>query len=1750
MNYKGIFVAVLVLFCSKSAFTQCPGSLAIPTANIQNVTCHLGSNGGIIPNPTGGTPPYTYSWSPGGQTSKNISGLPVGLYTLTVTDANGCQATGRWHVNEAPYAGPGATSTSVCKGTQAVLTATGAGLGGVYRWYTSFATEIYDAETTGSFTTPKIKSSKNWFVSRVDAAGCESNRTRVTAAMRNPLYPVVDLDSSLIMHYKFSRNLADSTGRNPDASMFERTLYIPDKNSKPTSALGLSFTIGADDFGYVDFGNPTDLQTLTNKVTISVWMQRTLAIGTGPLINKWQSGNGFYIGTIVTNPNHPSGVERKVLWKISSTQIISNQPIPFNNDWHHIVCVYNGSELQVYQNGVFAGSTPCTGNIPATTVNMLMGRQADGLSSERFSGSVDELRIYNRALRPDEIKTIYNDESVAFSNSPVCAESTIDLSTFTVDQASYQWTGPASFTSSSQDPSITNAATSHAGTYALKVSKNGCTTPSQKAPVVVKSLPSTTISASGPTTFCEGNTITLTAPTAASWLWSTGATTRSITVNQSADYSVRVTNTGGCSKTSDPFPVTVTPVNDSPAFSKGNDIVIDEDVSAQVFPGWATSISAGPGETAQILSFQVSNDNNALFSVQPSVNASGDLIFTPAPNAYGTAQVTVSLKDDGGTACSGVDQSAEQVFTITINPVNDAPSFTKGPDIIENEDAGSIQITGWASNIFEGAVNEAAQALTFQVMNDNNSLFSVQPSVSPSGDLIFTAAANKFGTATVTVTLADDGGTDHGGADRNTQTFSIAINSVNDAPLFTKGSNITIDEDAAPQVFGAWATAISSGNAEESSQAFSFVTSNDNNGLFSVQPAINNSGDLTFTPVVNKSGTAIITVWLMDNGGTALGGSDQSGTQSFTITINAVNDAPSFVEGNDIVLNEDGGTQNIIGWATAITKGPADEFGQTLSFVVVNDRTDLFSIQPALDASGTLTFTLSGNQSGVAIVGVIITDDGGTANGGVDQSVQQHFMITINSVNDAPTFLKGNDIVINEDDGPQAISAWASGISAGAENETSQTLAFEVSNDNNALFTAQPSLNAAGNLTFAPGADVSGIAHVTLFLKDNGGTANGGTDRSIVQDFVITIHAVNDVPSFTKGGDIAISEDAGAQHVGTWATNISAGPANEVSQILTFDVAIENAALFAVPPSINALGDLSFTPAPDVSGISTVSVSLHDNGGTAFGGLNESVAQTFTITINPVNDAPSFTRGQDVVVNEDDGVQTFAAWASQISAGQHESSQAILFQVNNDNNALFTVQPSVDASGDLSFTLAPDVFGEATVTLSVRDDGGTMNGGMDRSGDQNFTITINPVNDAPAFTRGDDIVIYEDDPAQLLSACAKDIFPGKNESTQSLTFDISNDNSALFSVQPFLNAAGDLSFTPASHMSGMATLTLALRDDGGTANGGADRSTTQTFTITIRRINHAPSFDKGQDVVVNEDAATYKKLWATQISAGDPDQTPAFIVSADNANIFAVQPAIDHAGILSFELKPDAFGSSSIVVYLQDNGGTARGGIDRTSSETFNIIVNPINDAPRIDPVKDITLRMNSESAMINLTGLHPGPGEADQQISLEAISSDRALLPTPSVTAIQNGAASLTIYPLADKSGMVTVTLHIHDNGGTASGGKDETTISFIVNIQEQVQPVFVPNFFSPDSNGTNDVFRIRGAGIEQIQFMVYDVNGQELFRTTDISEATETGWNGTYKGKDQPSGVYTWSLRGRYLDGRPLTDHRSQYGHVLLVR
>ncbi len=930
-------------------------------------------------------------------------------------------------------------------------------------------------------------------------------------------------------------------------------------------------------------------------------------------------------------------------------------------------------------------------------------------------------------------------------------------------------------------------------------------------------------------------------------------------------------------------------------------------------------------------------------------------------------------------------------------------------------------------------------------------------SVSISGGgtgLSYTPAANFFGTETFTYTIVDS----HNSTD--TATVTMTVTNVNDNPDAVDDA-FTVLEDASTTSLAVLTNDLIAPDSGETLTVTGLGATSQGGTV-----AIAGGGtSVNYTPAADVNGTETFTYTISDGNG----GSD---TATVTVTITPVNDAPAFTKGADQTVLEDAGAQSVAGWATAI--GDGDDGSQTLTFnVTANTNSALFSVAPAVDASGTLTYTTAANANGSADITLTLSDNGGTANGGVDTSAPQTFTINVTAVNDAPSFTSGGDVTVLEDAGPQRRPArrvaWASNLSAGPTDENAQVLTFNVTgNTNNALFATQPSIDAStGELSFESAANGFGSADITVTLSDDGGTANGGDDTSDPVTFTITITGVNDPPSFTVGADPTVLEDAGASSLAGWATNILDGDGG--GQVLTFNVTGNtNPGLFSVAPAVDAsTGTLTFTSAADANGTADITLTLSDDGGSANGGGNTSAPANFTITVTAVNDAPTFTAGGDQTILEDAGPQKrLVAWASAMNAGPaDESGQNLTFNITgNTNPGLFSAGPSIDAStGILSYTAAADAVGTATITVTLSDNGGTANGGADTSAPASFDISVTAINDEPSFTSGGDVTYVGAAVLHTESAWATAISAGPaDESGQVLSFNVTgNTNPGLFTTGPAVDGtSGDLTFTPVNGMTGSATITLALMDDGGTANGGDDTSPAVTFDIDITAQNQEPSFTAGADETVLEDAgAQTVNGWATNIDDGDGGgQVLSFNVTGNtNPGLFAVAPAVDPtSGNLTYTPAANANGSADITLELMDDGGTAGGGDDTSAPATFTITVTAVNDVPSFTPGADESVNEDAGAQTVNgwATAVSAGPADESGQTLTFNITGNTLPALFSAGPAIDSS-GNLTYTPTAEASGTATITVTLSDNGGTANGGVDTSAaIMFDIVVNAVADP------------------------------------------------------------------------------------------------
>jgi len=102
--------------------------------------------------------------------------------------------------------------------------------------------------------------------------------------------------------------------------------------------------------------------------------------------------------------------------------------------------------------------------------------------------------------------------------------------------------------------------------------------------------------------------------------------------------------------------------------------------------------------------------------------------------------------------------------------------------------------------------------------------------------------------------------------------------------------------------------------------------------------------------------------------------------------------------------------------------------------------------------------------------------------------------------------------------------------------------------------------------------------------------------------------------------------------------------------------------------------------------------------------------------------------------------------------------------------------------------------------------------------------------------------------------------------------------------------------------------------------------------------------------------------------------------------------------------------------------------------------------------------------------------------------------------------------------------------------------TASLMITTTTEEEELFIPEIFSPNGDGINDIFYIRGKGFDWILLRIYDRWGEMVFESTD----TNTGWDGRFKGQLMNSGVYVYHLQGAYLTGEEFDEK----GDITLVK
>ena len=294
------------------------------------------------------------------------------------------------------------------------------------------------------------------------------------------------------------------------------------------------------------------------------------------------------------------------------------------------------------------------------------------------------------------------------------------------------------------------------------------------------------------------------------------------------------------------------------------------------------------------------------------------------------------------------------------------------------------------------------------------------------------------------------------------------------------------------------------------------------------------------------------------------------------------------------------------------------------------------------------------------------------------------------------------------------------------------------------------------------------------------------------------------------------------------------------------------------------------------------------------------------------------------------------------------------------------------SGGKLKFTPAANANGAsyASFTFQVQDNGGTANGGVDTDPTpKTMTVNVTAVNDPPVGTSK--TVTTTEDTAYTFSVADFGFSdPNDNPANSLLAVKITTlptvgtltDNGVAVTAGTFVSVAdisgGKLKFTPAANANGAsyASFTFQVQDNGGTANGGVDTDPTpKTITVNVTSVNDPP-VGTSKTVTTNEDTAY--TFTVADFGFSDPNDNPANSLLAvkittlptvgtltDNGVAVTlgsfVSVADINSGLLKFTPAANANGASyaSFTFQVQDNGGTANGGVD-TDPTPKTITVN------------------------------------------------------------------------------------------------------------------------------------------------------------------------------------------------------------------
>ena len=1089
---------------------------------------------------------------------------------------------------------------------------------------------------------------------------------------------------------------------------------------------------------------------------------------------------------------------------------------------------------------------------------------------------------------------------------------------------------------------------------------------------------------------------------------------------------------------SDTFTVTVVSENDAPT-ADDDTASTDEDTSVNI-DVLANDTDSADGDTLMI--------SDAADPAHGSAEISdGKIIYTPDDNFNGSDSFVYTADDGNGG-------SANATVTVSVAPVNDAPSAADDSAATDEDVTVTIDVLG---NDTDADLDDtdSEEVLTITAASDGTH----GTTTIENGKIEYAPALNWSGEDSFTYTIQDNS------LNQSTATVSVTVTTINDWPQFTGlNSAYTISEDSvdAPITFS-----ISDVETVGDSLMLQAASSNEmlieNDGI-----TIEGLGDdldtvtLKLTSVPDMYG--IVTLHLK------LGDGFVTTSQDITITIGDVNDAPT-ANTDTVYFDED--TVLTIEMASLV-ENDVDIEGNTLFFDGIASTTTVGELAPV--DSDTYTYTPPADYDGTDSFTYYVSD-------GIDTSVGTVQLIG-RAGNDAPTLTIPEESYSTDED---TVKTGIMFNIADEESDAADLIVTADSSDTALVSTDGISIVNNGDGTCAmsitPMPDANGTAVISVTVSDGDAKTPPGSFDFIINAMPDAPVAVDDYAYIPLSGTLTFDVLLNDHDVDGDSLSVVSYDDSELPGTLTYDETAHEFTYSALVGETDA---------------STFTYTMSDGDETT---ANDTA--TVTLDVNTVTHAPVLSIISNKYINEDGNTGSIPFSVTDVDYGDEitisvSSSNTTLLPENNENNIIVTD----NGNGTYGLYLEPaaDLSGTATVTVTATDK-------YSNTDTETFILRVYAQNDPPVAVN--DSVTTNEDTNVVLDMLSNDSDPegdtiwvnsiewpahgtlsrigstytyiphSNYNGTEVLTYHISDGRSTdtatitvnVTSVNDAPTARDNWAELPNS--AGQSTTINVLSND-----YDADGDTVYTYeivegsepqygtavvngdgTITYERTTASPE-DNGLDEfayrIIDRPTATGDYLSATATvhvgidfvssltcydrSAYCNEDAAPFII--DLANYIANPNSVDYTLMVdettalgTFEVISstevqftpalNANGSDSIQYSATENGG------GESNSADIDLHIYPVNDAPTIDSAPDTISCDEDSSTTFNVTYSDVDCECTDLHVYAYAtnLSSNSPIPLSAGISTVRDGlSADITVTPGADAFGTMDIVVCVSD--------------------------------------------------------------------------------------------------------------------------